>query len=89
MIDNPVQTQLDPNSDQFKYLRLIYLLFEKSDSGKELLDMWKKHYLFSPCVVQGFPEYPFIREGENKVIRSIMSDIKRFEMMMEDKNGSS
>jgi len=73
------------NDENLRYKQLVYKVFSLDEDGRELLDLWTKIYLFSPTIADGKNDWlPLVREGENRVIRSIHSDIKFIERMMEE-----
>ena len=85
---------LDPKKSLIKKYELRYLstlsqIFEHTENGKKLLKAWTEMYMFKPIVPMELISkdsamyYAFIREGENRVIRSIMTDLKRFNIYKE------
>ena len=86
--NEPIPTQ--PPEEQMRYLRLIHNIFHNSKHGKELLEIWKDIYLFSPTLAEGKESWmPLVREGENRVIRGIMSDLNSYKYLMELKNNGT
>lgn len=76
-----MKAQVHP--DEIKYWQLIEEIFGKHPRGQELLEVWENRYLKAPTVPTRHkleasalpPEmaqfYPYIREGENKLVRHI------------------
>lgn len=77
------------SDEQIQYWKLIHSIFEKNKDGQKLLDMWTKIYLYSPCIDGKNDWFPFVREGENRLVRGIVTDLKQYEHYIRSKNGES
>ena len=81
----------DMPEHQLKYCQALHEVFELTELGRDLLELWEKSYLYSPNVpplqdALSYPDwYPYVREGENRFIRTILTDLKRYKQYKEKK----
>ena len=79
------------SEDQWSEIEMVQAVF-KTDAAKKLLEYWEHRYLYSPLLpavdkAKSFPEwYPFMREGENRFLRKILSNINLYKIKHKQRN---
>jgi len=73
------QEQLKLKQESDRFLQLCYNVFEHDAQGRELLDIFKESLLMKAPVADPNKDsnHAYFREGQNHVIRSIMTNIEQ------------
>ena len=78
MTDKVIDLQTT-NPAAYRLMELLHGVFVGTPLGKELLELLIQRYLYMPCAHEKMPDwYAYYRDGENNVIRTIMSLIEQF-----------
>lgn len=82
-IADPEELQRKQHEEQTRGQKLDYLIhrtFAQTESGKELLELWKDSLIMRPCVTPNSTQFQAgIEEGKKEIIRNILLTIKKVE----------
>lgn len=82
-ISDPEELAKHKHEEQTKRQKLDYLIhktFAQTESGKELLELWKESLMFFPSVTPNSTQFQAgIEEGKKEVLRNILLTIKKVE----------
>ena len=81
MAFNPFEETKEVDEQLFVRLdNLIHRTFQQSESGRELLDMWKESLIMNPTVTPNSTQFDAgIEEGKKTFIRNILITIQQVE----------
>lgn len=78
------------SKEQKEYISKVSHVFASTNEGRELLECWKKFYFCRNICIENCPVESAKRDGENRFIRGILSNIEQFKILIKDnKNGRS
>lgn len=70
----------EPTPEQIRRDYLIHQTFAQTESGKELLKVWKESLIMNPSVTPSSTQFQAgIEEGKKEVLRNILLTIKKVE----------
>ncbi len=71
----------DAQNAQFEKLdNLVHKVFQQSDAGRELLDIWSQALKMTPTAQPGYDQLMIgIEEGKKQFIRSLITTIRKVE----------
>jgi len=82
-IADPEELQRKKHEEQTRGQKLDYLIhrtFAQSESGKELLEIWRDSLIMNPSVTPNSTQFQAgIEEGKKEIIRNILLTIKKVE----------